>query len=373
MTYLHELIDWPRFHWRTEALAEPLAEVRYQQGLLLGKMRSLGFPLQIQATLNAMTEETIKSSAIEGEVLNPESVRSSFARRLGVPIPRTIPPDQNVEGIVHVMMDATQNYLRPLTAERLFGWHAALFPTGYSELRKIRTGEWREGKMKVVSGREGNEKVHFEAPAGKRVKPEMKVFLSWFNGVDQIPPLIKTGLAHLYFVTIHPFEDGNGRITRAITELCLAKLENSEQRFYSMSSEIRDERKEYYAILESTQKGEMDVTEWLTWFINCLHRAIEKANELTKAVLEKDTFWRRLREESIEVSERQQELINRLLDGFVGKLTTEKWAKIKNISHDSALRDIQNLIEKGILKQDAGRTKGAVYSLVLEGKKQGEA
>jgi Fic family protein len=368
MSYIHELEEWPHFKWQTEALAEPLANVRYQQGLLLGKMRSLWFPLQMQATLDAMTEETIKSSAIEGEILNPESVRSSFARRLGVPIPKFTPADQYVEGVVQVMMDAIQNYSNPLTGERLFSWHAALFPTGYSELRKISTGAWREGKMEVVSGRAGNEKVHFKAPAAERVKHEMKVFLSWFNRADQFPSLIKTGLAHLYFVTIHPFEDGNGRIARAITELCLAKLENSAQRFYSMSSEIRDERKEYYGILESTQKSELDVTEWLTWFLRCLRRAIEKANELTEAVLEKNAFWRRLTEGSIEVTERQQELINRLLDGFEGKFTTEKWAKIKKISHDSALRDIQSLIEKGILKQDAGRTKGAAYSLALEGK-----
>ncbi|HKM67067.1 MAG TPA: Fic family protein [Candidatus Acidoferrum sp.] len=366
MPYIHELNQWPHFKWQTEALVEPLADVRYQQGLLLGKMRSLGYPLQLQASLNAITEETIKSSSIEGETLNPESVRSSFARRLGVPIPKITPADQHVEGIVRVMMDATKDYSKPLTTERLFAWHAALFPTGYSGLRKIRTGAWRQGKMQVVSGREGNEKVHFEAPLARRVKREMKVFLSWFNAEDQIPALIRTGLAHLYFVTIHPFDDGNGRIARAITELSLAKLENSAQRFYSMSSEIREQRKKYYAMLESAQKGGLDVTEWLAWFLNCLHRAMEKANALSKAVLEKDTFWRHLKEKSIEVTPRQQELINRLLGGFTGKLTTEKWAKIMKISHDSALRDIHGLIEKGILKQANGRTKGASYLLVVQ-------
>jgi Fic family protein len=373
MPYLHELPDWPHFQWRTGALAELLAAVRYQQGLLLGKMRSLGFPLQIQATLHAMTEETIKSSAIEGEILNPESVRSSFARRLGVPIPKTAPPDQSVEGIVQVMLDATQDFAAPLTEARLFGWHAALFPSGHSGLRKIRTGAWRKGKMQVVSGREGNEKIHFEAPAAARVKPEMDLFLSWFNGADRLPPLIKAGLAHLYFVTIHPFEDGNGRITRAISELSLAKLENSSLRFYSMSSEFQDQRKEYYAVLEATQKGEMDVTVWLAWFLKCLGRAIEKASTLTKTVLEKDAFFKHLREKSIELTDRQQELINRLLDGFEGKFTTEKWAKIKKISHDSALRDIQSLIHKGILKQRAGKTKGAGYSLVFEPENYSEA
>jgi len=367
MTYIHELGDWPDFRWRTEALVESLLDVRYQQGLLLGKMRSLGFPLQAQATISAMTEETIKSSAIEGEILNPESVRSSFARRLGVPIPKITPPDQHAEGIVQVMMDATENFSKALTEERLFAWHAALFPTGYSGLRKIRTGEWREGKMEAVSGREGNEKIHFEAPLAERVQHEMQVFLSWFNRADQISPLIKTGLAHLHFLTIHPFDDGNGRIARAITELTLARIEKSAQRFYAMSSEIRDERKEYYAILESTQNGELDVTNWLTWFLKCLCLAIERANALSKAVLEKDIFWRGLEERSIQITERQKELINRFLDGFEGKLTTEKWAKIKKISHDSALRDIQGLIEKGFLKQGAGRTKGAAYTLILDG------
>jgi Fic family protein len=367
MTYIHELGNWPDFRWRTEALVEALADARYEQGLLLGKMRSLGFPLQVQVTLNAMTEETIKSSAIEGEILNPESVRSSFARRLGVPIPKITPRDQHVDGIVHVMLDATENFSKTLTEERLFAWHAALFPAGYSGLRKIRTGAWRERKMEVVSGREGNEKIHFEAPLAERVQREMQVFLTWFNRADQIPPLIKTGLAHLYFLTIHPFDDGNGRIARAITELSLARMENSAQRFYAMSSEIRDERKEYYAILESTQKGELDVTNWLTWFLKRLCRAIERANALSKAVLEKDIFWRSLKERSIEITGRQKELINLCLDGFEGKLTTEKWAKIKRISHDSALRDIQSLIEKGILKQGTGRTKGAAYTLILGG------
>jgi Fic family protein len=369
MAYLHERKEWPRFRWRTEALAEALAEVRYAQGLLLGKMRVLGFSLQMQATLEAMTEETVKSSAIEGEILNPEGVRWSFARRLGVRVAKPGKADRNVEGMVQVMMDATQNHADALTAGRLFGWHAALFPLGRSALRRIRIGAWREGKMQVVSGVEGNETIHLEGPAAARVPAEMEAFLAWFNGsssqgAEEIPALIKCGLAHLYFLTIHPFDDGNGRIARAITELALARLEGSAQRFYALSAEIREQRADYYGILESTQKGELDVTDWLGWFLRCLRGAIERANALSAAVISKEALWRRLGEEAAELSERQRELINRLLDGFAGRLTTEKWAKMKKISHDSALRDIQGLMDKGVLKQSAGRTKGAAYALV---------
>src|ERR1700674_2706700 len=313
MTYLHERNDWPRFTWRLDALAERLSAVRYQQGLLHGRMRALGYPLQEEATLAALTEETVKSSAIEGEVLNPESVRSSLARRMGLSVAGAAPIDRHIEGIVEMMLDATRNYPQPLTNDRLFGWHAALFPSGRSGMQKIRTGFWREGGMQVVSGAVGTEKVHLEAPVAERVEAEMAAFLAWFNGSEEIEPLIKAGLAHLYFVTIHPFEDGNGRIARAIAEMSLARLENSAQRFYSMSSQIREERKGYYQILESTQKGGMDVTEWLVWFLDCLGRAIAKANNVTAAVLAKAGFWRHIRQESIEVSDRQEKIINLLL------------------------------------------------------------
>src|SRR3989475_8758106 len=273
MRYIHEAAEWPHFTWQVDSLVAPLSAGRYQQGLLLGKMRALDYPLQKEATLAALTEETVKSSAIEGAVLNPESVRSSLARRMGLSVAGAPPADRDIEGIVEMMLDATQKYAAPLTDERLFGWHGALFPSGRSGIHNIRTGAWREGGMQVVSGAEGNEKVHFEAPVAEHVGQEMAAFLNWFNSGEEIELLIKAGLAHLYFVTIHPFADGNGRIARAVTEMSLARLENSAQRIYSMSSQIRKEHKGYYQILESTQKGGMDVTEWLIWFLDCLGRA----------------------------------------------------------------------------------------------------
>lgn len=367
MDYVYQSQAWPQFTWNAERLVGHLSPTRYEQGMLLGRMKDLGYQLKNEATLTALTEETVKSSAIEGEELNAESVRFSLARRMGLEAAGTRPADRNVEGIVEMMLDATQHYKSPLTQDRIFGWHAALFPTGRSGMRKIKTGVWREGGMEVVSGPEGKQKVHFEAPAADMLGSEMKRFLVWFENKSSVgEPLIKAGLAHLYFVTIHPFEDGNGRIARAITEMSLARLEDSAQRFYSMSSQIREERKAYYAILESTQKGGMDVTEWLVWFLDCLGRAIVKARTLTAAVLEKDGFWRRLKDEGKEVSDRQKEIINRLLDGFEGKLTTEKWAKLAKTSHDTALRDIQDLIEKGILKQEKAGGRSTAYVLPRE-------
>jgi Fic family protein len=367
MTYIYMCKEWPRFTWNADHLVPHLSATRYEQGLLLGKMKDLGYQLKSEATLAALTEETVKSSAIEGEELNAESVRSSLARRMGLEAAATGPADRDVEGVVEMTLDATQNYAAPLTEERIFGWHAALFATGRSGMRKITTGAWRKGPMEVVSGPGGKHKVHFEGPAAERVEPEMKKFLSWYeDSGTAVEPLIKAGLAHLYFVTIHPLEDGNGRITRAITEISLARLENSAQRFYSMSSQIREERKSYYEILESTQKGGLDVTEWLVWFLDCLGRTIGKAKNLTAGVLAKDAFWRHLKQESIEASERQRKIINLLLDGFDGKLTTEKWGKLAKTSHDTALRDIQDLIEKGILKQEKAGGRSTAYVLVRE-------
>lgn len=367
MVYLYQNKDWPHFGWDPERLVPHLSRARYKQGLLLGKMQEMGYQLKKEATLAALTEETVKSSSIEGEELNPESVRSSLARRMGLEAAGTGPVDRNVEGIVEMMLDATQNYASPLTKERLFGWHAALFPTGRSGMRKITTGAWRTGGMEVVSGPIGKEKVHFEAPGPKEVGREMKAFLTWYEakGTDT-EPLIKAGLAHLYFVTVHPFEDGNGRIARAIAEMSLARLEESAQRFYSMSSQIREERKGYYEILETTQRNGMDVTEWLVWFLDCLARAIDKANEFTASVLAKEAFWRNLRQKSVDVSERQRRLINRLLERFEGKLTTEKWAKLTKTSHDTALRDIQDLIRKGILRQEESGGRSTAYTLIQE-------
>ena len=366
MSYIYNNEDWPHFTWDAARVVPPLSAARYKQGLLLGKMQDLSYQLKSEATLTALTEETVKSSAIEGEELNPESVRSSLARRLGLEAGGTRPADRDVEGIVEMMLDATQKYALPLTKERLFGWHAALFPTGRSGMRRIVTGAWRTGAMEVVSGLEGREKVHFEGPGPEALGPEMKTFLTWYEDrTTETEPLIKAGLAHLYFVTIHPFEDGNGRIARAITEMSLARIEDSAQRFYSRSSEIREERKGYYAILESTQKGGMDVTGWLLWFLDCLARAIDRANELTSGVLAKEAFWRHLRGKAIEVSERQKKVINRLLDGFAGKLTTEKWGRLARVSHDTALRDIRDLIKKGILRQEEAGGRSTAYTLVV--------
>jgi len=364
MHYIYMSKDWPRLTWNAERLVAHLSNTRYEQGMLLGQMKDIGYQLRNEATLTALTEETVKSSAIEGEELNAETVRSSLARRMGLEAAGTRPTDRNVEGIVEMMLDATQHYASPLTEERIFDWHASLFPIGRSGMRKIKTGAWRGGGMEVVSGPEGKQKVHFEAPEATQVEGEMKRFLAWFEDENGSEPLIKTGLAHLYFVTIHPFEDGNGRIARAITEMSLSRLEDSAQRFYSMSSQIREKRKAYYAILESTQKGSLDVTEWLVWFLDCLARAIAKAKTLTAAVLEKDGFWRRLKEQGIEVSDRQRKIINLLQDGFEGKLTTEKWAKLAKTSHDTALRDIQDLIEKRILKQDKAGGRSTAYVLL---------
>jgi Fic family protein len=367
VTYIYNLETWPHFELQSERLVSHLSAARYEQGLLLGKMHDLGHRLQTDATLGALTEETVKSAAIEGKVLDPESVRSSLARHMGLKAAGTRPADRNVESIVATMLDATEKYALPLTEERILGWHSALFPTSWSAMRKIKTGEWRGGEMQIVSGPEGKRRVHFEAPAAERVGPEMKRFLTWYEDkTAHIEPLIKAGLAHLYFVTIHPLEDGNGRIGRAITEMSLARLENSAQRFYSMSSQIREGRKAYYRILESTQSGGMDVTEWLVWFLDCLRRAIAKANDVTAAVLAKAAFWRHVKQESIEVSDRQEKIINLLLDGFEGKLTTEKWGKLAKISHDTALRDIQDLIAKGIFKQEKGG-RSTAYVLIRAG------
>jgi len=367
MPYIYDNKEWPRFAWDVGLLVAPLSTVRYEQGRLLGKMQELGYPLKKEATLAALTEETIKSSAIEGEELDRESVRSSLARRMGIEAGVSRPTDRNVEGIVEMMLDATRNFASPLTNERLFGWHAALFPTGRSGMRKITTGTWRTGPIEVVSGPEGREKIHFEGPAAEAVGPEMKRFVAWFeDAASATEPLIKAGLAHLYFVTIHPFDDGNGRIARAITEMSLARAEKSAERFYSMSSQIREERKTYYEILESTQKAGMEVTPWLLWFLDCLGRAIQKANELTAGVLAKEGFWRGLKQKSLDVSERQKKIINQLLDGFEGKLTTEKWAKLTKVSHDTALRDIQELIGKGILKQEKAGGRSTAYALVRD-------
>jgi Fic family protein len=364
MEYIHELKDWPRFHWSHEKLASRLGAVRHNQGRLIGKMEALGFQLRAEAVLQTLTEEVIKSSEIEGEFLDQDQVRSSIARRLGIDIGALAPVDRDVEGVVEMMLDATQNYAAPLTKERLFDWHAALFPTGRSGMTKITVGDWRTdktGPMQVISGPIGRERVHYEAPAAKLVNREITAFLKWFNDAETIDPVLKAAVAHLWFVTIHPFEDGNGRIARAIADMALARSENSPRRFYSMSAQIRVQRNGYYKILEETQKGDLEITEWLGWFLACLNHAFEGADEILSNVLAKARFWQSREGEGF--NERQRMMLNRLLNGFEGKLTSSKWALIAKCSQDTAIRDIDDLVKRGILTKDDGGGRSTSYSL----------
>ncbi|MBI4406188.1 MAG: Fic family protein [Deltaproteobacteria bacterium] len=364
MKYIHELKKWPEFTWSQERLADQLAAVRHRQGRLIGRMEGLGFQLRAEAVLQSLTEEVLKSSEIEGEQLNRDQVRSSLARRLGMDIGALTHADRNVEGVVEMMLDATQKFDAPITTERLFGWHAALFSTGRSGMTKIRAGRWRDessGPMQVVSGPIGRQRVHFQAPDADRVAGEMRAFLAWFNGKRPIDSVLKAGLAHLWFVTIHPFDDGNGRIARAIADLALARSESSPQRFYSMSAQICSERKSYYTILESTQKSNLDITDWLEWFLGCLGRAFEGTETVLASVLKKAEFWEKHGGESF--NDRQRKLLNRLLDGFEGKLTSTKWATIGKCSQDTAGRDIEDLVKRGILMKNSGGGRSTSYSL----------
>lgn len=364
MQYIHQLKAWPAFRWDERALAPRLAELRHRQGRLIGRMEALGFELRAEAVLAALTEDVVTSSEIEGEILDRAQVRSSISRRLGLDIAGLEPVDRNVEGVVEMMLDATQNFASPLTEERLFAWHAALFPTGYSGMRKIITGAWRDdarGPMQVVSGPIGRNRVHYEAPDAGRLKREMAVFLEWFQAHTPLDPLLKAALAHFWFVTIHPFDDGNGRIARAIADMALARSEQSPQRFYSVSAQIRAQRNSYYAILEETQKGDLGVTAWMQWFLTCLDNAMEGAEHVLARVLRKARFWDAIRDEAL--NGRQRAMINRLLDGFTGKLTSSKWAALNKCSQDTALRDISRLIERGILIRDPGGGRSTSYSL----------
>ncbi|QRZ12926.1 Fic family protein [Paracoccus methylovorus] len=364
--YIWERSDWPTLTWRDGSIATPLAAVRHDQGRLIGRMESLGFKLREEAVLQTLTQDVLKTSEIEGEALDATQVRSSLARRLGIDIGALPPTDRNVEGIVEVMLDATRNYTAPLTAERLFGWHAALFPTGRSGMTRIRVGDWRDdssGPMQVVSGPVGRERVHFAAPPADRVPVEMDAFLAWFNAPLSTDPVIKAALAHLWFVTIHPFEDGNGRIARAIADLALARSEASPQRFYSMSAQIRIERSDYYDELERTQKGATDVTEWLTWFLACLGRAIHDADGVLATVMAKAQFWERAA--ALALNERQIKILNRLLDGFEGKMTSSKWATIAKCSQDTANRDIAALLDLGLLRKGEAGGRSTSYELVI--------
>lgn len=374
MTYIHQDADWPKFTWDSAEVLNLLASVRHRQGRLFGRMESLGFELREEAVLRTLTEDVTKSSEIEGEVLDKEQVRSSIARRLGMDVGAVLPADRNVEGVVEMMLDATQQFRAPLTVDRLFAWHAALFPTGRSGMTKIAVGAWRgenAGPMQVVSGRIGRERVHFEAPSWDRLDAEMTAFLSWFAEDDGVDPVLRAAIAHLWFVTIHPFEDGNGRIARAIADMALARSEESPQRFYSMSSQIRAERKGYYDILEETQKGELDITAWLVWFLGCLDRAFDGAETILSNVLTKASVWDRIGEQP--VNDRQRKVLNLLLDGgFEGNLTAKKWGLLTKTSPDTGLRDINDLIERGVLVRDEAKARATSYSLVLPAARKGD-
>ncbi len=365
--YIWQASDWPNWRFDLAELAGLMADVSRAQGLLIERLADIGMSLCDQASLAILTEDVVKTSEIEGERLNVESVRSSIARRLGVDIGALAPVDRHVEGVVEMVLDATANCHAPVSQERLFSWHAALFPTGYSGLSKIKVGGWRDdanGPMQVVSGSIGRQRVHFEAPPAERLDTELCQFLDWLNGPSKEPPLIKAGLGHLWFVTLHPFEDGNGRIARAIGDLLLARADGSSRRFYSLSAQIQRERKAYYDILERTQKRSMDVTEWLAWFLNTLHDAVDQAQQTLNTVLSKARFWQCWA--TTPMNQRQIKVLNKLLDGFEGKLTSSKWASIARCSPDTALRDINDLLARGVLqKTDAGgRSTGYVLNPV---------
>ena len=362
--YIHELPGWPRFTWKRDRLAEPLAGIRYQQGKLIGHMEALGFELRQEALLTTITEDVVQSSAIEGDRLDLHQVRSSVARRLGLDIAGLTPSDRNVDGIVEMMLDATGNYDEPLTDDRLFGWHAALFPNSRSGLTRILTGAWREdrsGPMQVVSGAIGRERVHYQAPAARRVPKDMTAFLRWFEKPPAADPVLCAAEAHLWFVTIHPFEDGNGRIARAIADMALARSENSPQRFYSMSAQIRRERGEYYSALQNAQRGNLDITAWMEWFLACLGRAIASAHGNLQSVLGKARFWEMAAAHSL--NPRQRQVLNRVLDGFDGRLTSSKWAVLARCSADTALRDITELLGWGLLERGSERGRSTGYVL----------
>ncbi len=365
MKYIYEQRDWPQFRWDQQRLATRLAEVRHRQGRLLGRMEALGFPLKSEAMLETLTLDVLKSSEIEGEKLDSNQVRSSIARRLGLDIGGALPADRHTEGVVEMMLDATQNFAQPLTRERLFGWHAAMFPTGRSGMHRVIVGAWRKdskGPMQVVSGPVGREKVHFQAPKADRLAGEMRSFIDWANAKDGVDLVLRAAVMHLWFVTIHPFDDGNGRIARAIADWGLARSENSAQRFYSMSAQIRAERNAYYDILERTQKGRLDITDWTAWFLDCLDRSIAATENTLADVFRKARFWEKAAGKKI--NERQRRVLAKLLDGFEGKLTSSKWAKITKSSQDTAHRDIQGLIDQGLLAKDSGGGRSTSYSLI---------
>jgi Fic family protein len=360
--YIYEHKNWTAFSWQDKSINVLFGEVRLMQGKIIGQMNTLGFSAKEEATLNALTLDVVKSSEIEGELLNYDQVRSSIARRLGINTAGLVPSSRHVEGVVEMMLDATQRHHLPLTETRLFGWHAALFPTGFSGPYKIEVGQYRTGAMQVVSGAMGKEKVHYEAVAPESVKTEMDKFLHWFNNENGLDPVLKAAIAHFWFIIIHPFDDGNGRIGRAITDMLLARGEGSGERFYSMSNQILAERKRYYEVLQKVQHSSGDITEWLEWFLHCLKNAMLATENTTQKILRKAEFWKR--HEHTSVNERQRLILNKLFDGFEGKLQSSKWAKITKTSTDTALRDIKDLVEKGVLRQTGEGGRNANYKLV---------
>jgi Fic family protein len=369
-TYIWQSSDWPNWSYDLGALAPQISEVSLKQGMLLGRVIDLGLDLRAEASLSTLTEDVVKTSEIEGEHLDPHSVRSSIARRLGIHIGGLAPTDRHVEGVVEMVLDATSNYQEPLSQERLFAWHAALFPTGDSVLTPITIGNWRNdlsGPMQVVSGAIGKERVHFEAPSAGVLNAEISRFIQWANEKNTIPPIIKAGIAHLWFVTIHPFDDGNGRIARAIGDLFLSRADNTPQRFYSLSAQIQQERKAYYKILEETQKGSLDITKWLRWFLGTLYRAISEAEHNLETIHYKSRFWQHWASHAL--NDRQIKLLHRLLDGFDGKLTSNKWSLIGKCSMDTALRDINELIALGILEKMPSGGRSTSYQLAHKSSK----
>ncbi len=362
--YIYQQADWPNFQWDSKEILLPLARVRHLQGKLIGKMEALGFKLRNEAVLETLTTEVIKSSEIEGQILDLNQVRSSIARKLGIKISGLVPSDRNVDGIVDMMIDVTRNFNQTMTIDRLFGWHSALFPSGRSGMYKLIVGSWRDdsiGHMQVVSGAMGKEKVHYQAPPSGDIEKEMKTFLSWFNKEPEDDLILKSALAHLWFVTIHPFEDGNGRIARALCEMLLTRSDETPQKFYSMSAQIKAEREDYYNILEKTQKGTLDITHWLLWYLKCLENALNSTDVILSRVLYKHKFWTKHTAEIL--NSRQILLINKLLDDFTGLLTTSKWAKIAKCSQDTALRDIQDLLNKKILQKNSSGGRSTSYNL----------
>ena len=364
--YIWKRADWPRFTWDRDRITVRLAAVRHSQGRLLGRMEQLGFRLREEALLRTLTQDVVKSSEIEGERLDAGQVRSSIARRLGMDVAGLVAADRDVEGVVEMTLDATQQFDRPLSVRRLFAWHASLFPTGRSGMARIRAGAWRDdsrGPMRVVSGPIGRERVHYEAPPAGRVPADMKAFLEWFNAQSDQDLVLKAALAHFWFVTVHPFEDGNGRIARAITDLLLARSESSSQRFYSMSSQIRLERNAYYEMLERSQKGPLEITLWLEWFLDCIGRALAGSDAALSSVMRKARFCEKFARSGLNA--RQVKVLNRMLDGFEGKMTSSKWAKLAKCSQDTAHRDIQDLIDRGALKRNPGGGRSTSYDLDL--------